>query len=106
MPIQPKVNLKDSFKYTSLDLEDSSPDGGPNRTNSNVGGGQYTVTRAGGMGLSSTAEGGGVVTKTLHSYTPQNTYLDNNPIQTSVGFNPKDNISDPNNANGFDARIK
>ena len=100
------TTLSSSFKYTNLDLENPSPDGGPNRTNSNIGSGQYTVTRAGGMGFSSVAEGGGVVTKTLHSYTSQNTYLDNNPIQTSEGFTPKDNIADPNNANGFDATIK
>ena len=111
MPIQPKVNLKDSFKYTSLDLENPEPTGGPNRTNaiqtkSPFNGGQYTVSRAGGQGFSGNSEGGGVITQTLHTYTPNNTYLDNNPVQNSANFTPKDNVADPNNANGFDATLK
>ena len=109
--LTPKVDLKDSFKYTSLDLENTSPLGGPNRTNAAqtkkpFNGGQYTVSRAGGQGFSGNSEGGGVITQTLHAYTPNNTYLDNNPVQNSANFTPKNNVADPNNANGFDATLK
>ena len=126
MPIlTPKVDLKDSFKYTSLDLENNSPLGGPNRTNAiqtknPFNSGQYTVTRAGGLGVGSIAgmkgQGGEVITQTLHTYTPQNPYfeaggLDVIPIGSpqnvnSTPFTPKNNIVESNEEKGYDATIK
>lgn len=72
-------NLINSFSETSLDLENSSPLGGPNRTNSNINP-NYTVTRgnngpltAGGQPLKD--KDGKIVKQELNRYTPTNTYL-------------------------------
>ena len=110
---------KNNFKTSGLDLEDSlagveqGVSGGPNRTNAiqskkAFNSGQYTVTRAGGLGFSGNDAGGSVVTQTLHRYTPTNGYYD-----TLIGKElirlPEDgtNVALPNNADGpYDDRLK
>ena len=71
--------LINSFKETSLDLENPNPLGGPNRTNSNINP-NYTVARgnngpltAGGQPLKD--KDGKIVKQELNRYTPTNTYL-------------------------------
>lgn len=67
--------LIDSFNKTSLDLENPSPLGGPNRTNStNINSGQYTNVNY--------TKGGTVNTVTLQQWTSQNTYLDSFKLNT------------------------
>ena len=108
---------KNNFKISALDLEDplagarQGGTGGPNRTNAiqsknGFQSGQYTTTRAGGPGFGGNDIGGVVIKQTLHRYTPQNSYLDNTPIQTSANFTPKNNIAIEGEANGFDATLK
>jgi hypothetical protein len=114
---------KNNFKTSALDLEDplagvnpppgsnQGASGGPNRTNAIQSknafqSGQYTTTRAGGPGFGGNDVGGVVIKQTLHTYTPNNTYLDTIPIQTSANFTPKNNIAIEGEANGFDATIK
>jgi hypothetical protein len=108
-----------NFQTSGLDVESAEAgarqggSGGPNRTNSvqskkAFNAGQYTVTRAGGMGFPGQDAGGSIVTQTLHRYTPTNGYLD-----TLTGFPfqtlPKDgtNVALPNNADGpYDDTLK
>ena len=128
---------KNNFKTSALDLEDplaginpppgsnQGAGGGPNRTNAiqsknGFNSGQYTVTRAGGLGIGNIAgmngQGGGVITQTLHTYTPNNPYfeaggLDLIPIGSaqnvnSVPFTPKNNIVESNEEQGYNATIK
>ena len=73
-----------------------------------------------GLGIGNVAgmngQGGGVITQTLHTYTPQNPYfeaggLDVIPIGSSqnvnsVPFTPKNNIVESNEEKGYDATIK
>ena len=113
---------KNNFKTSALDLEDplaginpppgsnQGAGGGPNRTNAIQSkkafqSGQYTTTRAGGPGFGGNDVGGVIIKQTLHRYTPQNSYLDNTPIQTSEGWKPKNNIAIEGEANGFNATI-
>ena len=61
-------------------------------------------------------QGGGVITQTLHTYTPKNPYfeaggLDLIPIGSpqsvnSVPFTPKNNIVESNEEQGYNATIK
>ena len=106
-----------NFKTSGLDLESDiagvrqGGSGGPNRTNSiqsknSFQSGQYTTIRAGGPGYKGSNAGGEVIKQTLHQYTPQSTYLDNSPIQTSSNFTPKNNTTTEGGANGFDATLK
>lgn len=108
---------KNNFKTSGLDLESSEAGikqggkGGPNRTNAiqtknPFQSGQYITTRAGGPGFGGNDIGGEVIKQTLHRYTPEDTYLDNTPIQTSANFTPKNNIAVAGEANGFDATLK
>ena len=61
-------HLINSFNKTNLDLENPSPLGGPNRTNSdNIGSGQYTNVNY--------TFGGAINTVTLQQWTPNKTYL-------------------------------
>jgi|TARA_R110000796_G_scaffold17033_1_gene52638 hypothetical protein len=63
-----KPPLINSFTETSLDLENPSPLGGPNRTNStNIDSGRYSNINY--------TSGGSINTVTLQQWTPQNTYL-------------------------------
>lgn len=118
-----------SLKITALDIESDKADskegdsGGPrrlvNQSKKSFQSGQYTVKRAGGLGVGSIAgmngQGGGVITQTLHTYTPQNPYfeaggLDLTPIGSaqnvnSVPFTPKNNIVESNEEQGYDATI-
>ena len=70
--------------------------------------GQYTVTRAGGMGFSGNDVGGSVVTQTLHRYTPTNGYYDTligKPIDGKGPYGT--NVALPNNADGpYDDTLK
>lgn len=62
-------HLINSFDKTNLDLENPSPLGGPNRTNSeNIKSGQYTNINY--------TSGGAINTVTLQQWTPNKTYLD------------------------------
>jgi hypothetical protein len=116
---------KNNFKTSALDLEDplaginpppgsnQGAGGGPNRTNAiqskkGFNSGQYTVIRAGGLGIGNIAgmngQGGGVTTQTLHAYTPQNPYFDAGGLDlTPIGspqsvnqqpFTPKNNVQE------------
>lgn len=79
-----KVNsaLVDKFDKTSLDLEDSRPVGGPNRTNAaSIPGGNYQVTSTNGPLVYKNENlagkpGGAIVSKDLNQFTPNNTYID------------------------------
>ena len=110
---------KNNFKTSGLDLEDSlagtrqGGNGGPNRTNAiqskkAFNSGQYTVTRAGGLGFSGNDAGGSVVTQTLHRYTPTNGYYDTligKPIDGKGPYGT--NVALPNNADGpYDDTLK
>lgn len=67
--------LIDSFKKTNLDLENPSPLGGPNRTNStNIDSGQYANINY--------TKGGIVNTVKLQQWTPNKTYLDSFKLNT------------------------
>jgi len=70
MAIDPKnSHLINSFNKTNLDLENPSPSGGPNRTNSdNISSGQYSNINY--------TTGGTINTVTLQQWTPNKTYLD------------------------------
>ena len=118
-----------SLKITALDIESDKADskegdsGGPrrlvNQSKKSFQSGQYTVKRAGGLGVGSIAgmngQGGGVIKQTLHTYTPTNPYfeaggLDLTPIGSaqnvnSVPFTPKNNIVESNEEQGYDATI-
>ena len=105
---------KNNFKTSGLDLEDplagtrQNGSGGPNRTNSvRINSGQYTVTRAGGMGFSGNDVGGSVVTQTLHRYTPKTGYYDT-LIGKELQKGPYGtNVALPNNADGpYDDTLK
>jgi hypothetical protein len=119
-----------SLKVTALDIAsdeagvEEGASGGPNRiVNQSKNGfksGQYTVTRAGGLGVGNipgmNGQGGGVITQTLHTYTPQNPYFDAGglnliPIGSpqSVNQQPfirKNNIVESNEEQGYNATIK
>ena len=128
---------KNNFKTSALDLEDplaginpppgsnQGAGGGPNRTNAiqsknGFNSGQYTVTRAGGLGIGNIAgmkgQGGGVITQTLHTYTPQNPYFDAGGLDlTPIGspqsvnqqpFTPKNNVVVSDKTTFYDATIK
>ena len=128
---------KNNFKTSALDLEDplaginpppgsnQGAGGGPNRTNAiqsknGFNSGQYTVTRAGGLGIGNIAgmngQGGGVTTQTLHAYTPQNPYFDAGGLDlTPIGspqsvnqqpFTPKNNVVVSDKTTFYDATIK
>lgn len=121
---------KNNFKTSALDLESSEAGikqggkGGPNRildqSKNAFQSGQYTVKRAGGLGIGNIAgmngQGGEVIKQTLHTYTPQNPYfeaggLDLTPIGSpqnvnSVPFTPKNNTVENNGEKGYDATIK
>jgi hypothetical protein len=129
--VEPGGEVKDlgSLKITALDIAsdeagtEQGGSGGPRRivdqSKKSFNSGQYTVTRAGGLGVGSIAgmngQGGGVITQTLHTYTPQNPYfeaggLDLTPIGSaqnvnSVPFTPKNNIVESNEEKGYDATI-
>ncbi len=63
------TSLIDSFNKTSLDLENPTPLGGPNRTNStNIDSGVYTNINY--------DTGASINTVTLHQWAPNRTYLD------------------------------
>tara|TARA_B100000795_G_C22675286_1_gene389516 strand:+ start:502 stop:948 length:447 start_codon:yes stop_codon:yes gene_type:complete len=76
----PNSELGRSFRQTNLDLEDARVLGGPNRTGDG-GDGFYTVQgdnsdnplSVGGVPLKN--DDGTLVTKQIHPYTPQRTYL-------------------------------
>ncbi len=119
-----------SLKVTALDIAsdeagvEQGGSGGPrrivNQSKKSFNSGQYTVIRAGGLGVGSivgmNGQGGGVITQTLHTYTPQNPYfeaggLDLIPIGSpqsvnSVPFTPKNNIVESNEEQGYNATIK
>jgi len=122
---------ENNFKTSGLDLEDplagarQGGTGGPNRTNAiqsknGFNSGQYTVTRAGGLGVGNIAgmngQGGGVITQTLHTYTPQNPYFDAGGLDlTPIGspqsvnqqpFTPKNNVVVSDKTTFYDATIK
>ena len=121
---------ENNFKTSGLDLEDplagarQGGTGGPNRTNAiqskkGFNSGQYTVTRAGGLGIGNIAgmkgQGGGVITQTLHTYTPQNPYFDAGGLDlTPIGspqsvnqqpFTPKNNVVVSDKTTFYDATI-
>ena len=122
---------ENNFKTSGLDLEDplagarQGGTGGPNRTNAiqsknGFNSGQYTVIRAGGLGVGNIAgmngQGGGVITQTLHTYTPQNPYFDAGGLDlTPIGspqsvnqqpFTPKNNVVVSDKTTFYDATIK
>ena len=76
------MSLKDSFDKTSLDIENPGIVGGPNRSNSyNIPGGIYTNNRSGNKYGNSPGgplkdPKGKIITNTLNSYGPNNTYLE------------------------------
>ena len=71
-------NGKNVFKDgTSLDIENPSPLGGPNRSNAgarNIPSGQYTNVGTEGTLFD---ENGNIVTTMVHQYLPNNKYIDN-----------------------------
>ena len=75
-------DLENSFKKTSLDLENKSPLGGPNRTNAdNIVQGSYTNNRSGNLYGQSVGgplkdNKGKIINNMLSQYTPKSTYLD------------------------------
>jgi len=119
-----------SLKVTALDIASDEAgvkqgaSGGPRRTvnqsKKSFNSGQYTVIRAGGLGVGNIAgmngQGGGVITQTLHTYTPQNPYFDAGGLDlipigsaqnvNSVPFTPKNNIVESNEEKGYDATLK
>ena len=119
-----------SLKVTALDIAsdeagvEQGASGGPrrivNQSKKSFDSGQYTVIRAGGLGVGSIAgmngQGGGVIKQTLHTYTPKNPYFEAGgedliPIGSaqnvnSVPFTPKNNIVESNEEKGYDATLK
>ena len=119
-----------SLKVTALDIASDEAgvkqgaSGGPNRivnqSKKGFNSGQYTVTRAGGLGVGNIAgmkgQGGGVITQTLHTYTPQNPYFDAGGLDlTPIGspqsvnqqpFTPKNNVVVSDKTTFYDATIK
>ena len=77
-------SLKDSFNKTNLDLENSNPLGGPNRTNSNqIPNGIYSNTVPGNYPWQAPSPGGvlkdkdgNIVETQLQRWTKNNKYLD------------------------------
>ena len=96
--------LEKSFDKTSLDLENPTPLGGPNRTNSsNIPSGQYVNIGASNMfgfspknyGATLKNKEGKIVVSQLHQYTPKNTYLQSfslQPTKTETVAKPQQNI--------------
>jgi len=76
MPLAPF--LKNSLNQTSLDIENSQPNGGPNITNAgdlNTPTGFYQTTSPE-TGQALKDENGDVIITQLHRYLPNNKYLD------------------------------
>ena len=84
------MSLKDSFKNTSLDIENKSPLGGPNKSNAyNIPGGNYVNNRSGNKFGNSPGGPlkdlkGKIINNNLNSYGPKNTYLDSFSIPTPL----------------------
>lgn len=74
--ISQNVNLKDSLKYTNLDIPDDKQSEEAGGKSSNI--------------IKSTINGRTITTLTPHQYTPSNPYINSGQPQVSVGGGPDD----------------